>query len=251
MSQIKNNEITHTGNSGTSNIVLGSSGEVTPSKLKIGSDAQGDVMYYNGTQYTRLAKGSAGQALIMNSGATAPEWGTGGSKWTQGSSTSFGTGTSVLITGIPSTAVMIVITYHHVSCASTNADNFIMRCGTSSGITGNAGENRGLSAYMQDNDTGEVNAGDDNIPLAPYAFTAHDGYHHGHVILTKWDTGKYHAQGACLNTTSSLTGAPSTYAITLTGEVYLGAALERIQMQFHNGTGTFDDGDYAISWLEA
>ncbi len=84
MSKIKNNEITHTGNSGTSNIVLGSSGQVTmagdftPSKLKLGSDAAGDTMYSNGTQYVRLAKGSAGQVLKMNAGATAPEWGAAG-----------------------------------------------------------------------------------------------------------------------------------------------------------------------------
>ena len=39
---------------------------------------QGDTMYYNGTDVVRLAKGTAGQALIMNSGATAPEWGTAG-----------------------------------------------------------------------------------------------------------------------------------------------------------------------------
>jgi len=93
MSQIKNNEITHTGNSGTSNIILGSSGQVTiqgvltttggladnsvdGANIALGSDAQGDVMYYNGTDYIRLAKGSAGQVLTMNSGATAPEWAT-------------------------------------------------------------------------------------------------------------------------------------------------------------------------------
>ena len=224
---------------------------ITLANMAHGTDGQ--ILTYDAAGApVALGPGTDGQVLTSTGSGSPPAFeAVSASKWTQGSSTSFGTGTSVLITGIPSTAVMIVITYHHVSCASSNADNFIMRCGTSSGITGNAGENRGLSAYMQDNDNGEVNAGDDNIPLAPYAFTAHDGYHHGHVILTKWDTGKYHAQGACLNTGSSLTGAPSTYAITLTGEVYLGAALERIQMQFHNGTGTFDDGDYAISWLEA
>ena len=38
---------------------------------------QGDIIYSNGTDsWTRLAKGTAGQALKMNSGATAPEWGT-------------------------------------------------------------------------------------------------------------------------------------------------------------------------------
>ena len=39
---------------------------------------QGDLIYYNGTDNVRLAKGTAGQALVMNSGATAPEWGTAG-----------------------------------------------------------------------------------------------------------------------------------------------------------------------------
>lgn len=53
-------------------------GTVSGTKIAMGSDAQGDVLYYNGSQYTRLAKGTAGQALVMNSGATAPEWGSAG-----------------------------------------------------------------------------------------------------------------------------------------------------------------------------
>ena len=47
---------------------------VTGSKIAMGSDAQGDVLYYNGTDYVRLPKGTASQVLKMNSGATAPEW---------------------------------------------------------------------------------------------------------------------------------------------------------------------------------
>ena len=47
---------------------------VTGAKIALGSDAAGDVMYYNGTNYIRLAKGTAGQVLTVNSGATAPEW---------------------------------------------------------------------------------------------------------------------------------------------------------------------------------
>ena len=31
-------------------------------------------MYYDGTNYIRLAKGTAEQVLTMNSGATAPSW---------------------------------------------------------------------------------------------------------------------------------------------------------------------------------
>lgn len=53
--------------------------------IAIGSDAQGDVMYYDGTNWVRLAKGAAGQVLEMNAGATAPEWdaddGGGGASW--------------------------------------------------------------------------------------------------------------------------------------------------------------------------
>jgi hypothetical protein len=43
-------------------------------KIALGSDAQGDTMYYNGTDWIRLPKGTAGQVLTMNAGATAPEW---------------------------------------------------------------------------------------------------------------------------------------------------------------------------------
>jgi hypothetical protein len=37
---------------------------------------QGDILYRDGSGLQRLAKGTAGKALVMNSGATAPEWGT-------------------------------------------------------------------------------------------------------------------------------------------------------------------------------
>ena len=42
--------------------------------LKIGIPVVGDVIYYNGTDYIRLAKGTAAQVLTMNGGATAPSW---------------------------------------------------------------------------------------------------------------------------------------------------------------------------------
>ena len=42
--------------------------------IALGSDAAGDIMYYNGTNYIRLAKGTAAQVLTINAGATAPEW---------------------------------------------------------------------------------------------------------------------------------------------------------------------------------
>ena len=38
----------------------------------------GDTMYFNGTDVIRLGIGTAGQALVVNSGATAPQWGNAG-----------------------------------------------------------------------------------------------------------------------------------------------------------------------------
>lgn len=49
--------------------------------MSLGSDADGDVYYRASNVLTRLAKGTAGQALLMNSGATAPEWKSAVANW--------------------------------------------------------------------------------------------------------------------------------------------------------------------------
>jgi len=45
---------------------------VTLAKLEDGT--AGDMLYFNCTAWTKLPKGTAGQTLKMNAGATAPEW---------------------------------------------------------------------------------------------------------------------------------------------------------------------------------
>jgi len=59
---------------------------------------QGDLIYHNGTDNVRLAKGTAGQVLAMNSGATAPEW--------------------VANTGV------IYIAYHHTTTAPADSTTY-------------------------------------------------------------------------------------------------------------------------------
>lgn len=49
---------------------------IKPAGLTIASQAAGDILYFDGTNWKRLAKGTALQLLRTNSGATAPEWGT-------------------------------------------------------------------------------------------------------------------------------------------------------------------------------
>ncbi len=43
-----------------------------------GMTTEGDIEYHDGTSRARLAKGTAGQIIQMNTGATAPEWVAGG-----------------------------------------------------------------------------------------------------------------------------------------------------------------------------
>jgi len=56
---------------------------------------QGDILYRDGSGLQRLAKGTAGQALKMNTAANAPEWGTISSDFVR-IVTAAGDGTSVL-----------------------------------------------------------------------------------------------------------------------------------------------------------
>ena len=97
---------------------------VDGTKIAMGSDAAGDILYHGATDYARLAKGTAGQALVMNAGATAPEWGeAGGGKVLQcvytskldefvGASTSWAdvTGMTVTTGAIASTSSRVLVT---------------------------------------------------------------------------------------------------------------------------------------------
>ena len=48
---------------------------VTGPKIAMTSDAQGDILYYNGTDYARLGAGTNGQALKTAGAAANPAWG--------------------------------------------------------------------------------------------------------------------------------------------------------------------------------
>ena len=48
---------------------------VTGPKIAMTSDAQGDILYYNGTDYVRLGPGTNGQALKTAGAAANPAWG--------------------------------------------------------------------------------------------------------------------------------------------------------------------------------
>lgn len=49
-------------------------GAVTGAKIAMGSDAQGDTLYYNGSSYARLAAGTSGYLLSTQGAGANPQW---------------------------------------------------------------------------------------------------------------------------------------------------------------------------------
>ena len=48
--------------------------QVTGAKIAMGSDAQGDILYYDGTDYVRLGAGTSGQVLQSGGAGANPSW---------------------------------------------------------------------------------------------------------------------------------------------------------------------------------
>ena len=96
------------------------------------SAVAGDLFYADGSNtVARLAKGTAGQVLAMNSGATAPEW-ADPETWTYATPQATTSGTQFDFTGIPSGTTQIEVTFDGVSLSGT--DNLLIQIGDSGGF---------------------------------------------------------------------------------------------------------------------
>ena len=239
MSSIKNNEISHTGNSGTSNIVLGASGEVTPNRLKIGSDAAGDIAYYNGTQYVRLAPAGASRTLKMNSSNNAPEWVSVADKggWTLvgSSNTGVGTGTSHTFTGISATARQVLYLFKGISF---NGDqNYSIRIGPSGGVV--------TSGYLNNNifwgnSSQGTQSTTDCFRWNSTNAAAYTG--NGYVHFTYFHDDIWQAFGWF--SPSNATGTSSAHYL-FNGSVDCGTALERIEL-YPQSSANLDAGTVTV-----
>ncbi len=58
----------------TNNISPATGTSVTFSGLNVGSDAQGDILYHDGTDYTRLGAGTSGYFLKTQGTSANPVW---------------------------------------------------------------------------------------------------------------------------------------------------------------------------------
>jgi hypothetical protein len=111
---------------------------VDGTKIAMGSDAQGDILYHGASDYARLAKGTASQQLRMNSGATAPEWATitpPASGWTQLDKQATTSGTEIRFPAsgsFPADTKVITILLDRVSQSGTG-ESLRIQMGNASG----------------------------------------------------------------------------------------------------------------------
>lgn len=99
-------------------------------KIAMGSDAAGDIMYYNGTDYVRLAKGTSGQ--FLQQGASAPQWATG--NLTKIATQTLGAaGTTLSFTSIPSGYKFFKIIFIGKKESGTSSTSLILRLNNDSG----------------------------------------------------------------------------------------------------------------------
>jgi hypothetical protein len=121
-------------------------------------DAAGDLIYGSAADTAaRLAIGTAGQVLQVNSGATAPEWASpaaGGKNFTLLSTTTL-TGSQVNITGI--TGDHIVISWHNVTSTDTNTS---LGISLNQGAAGSANTRFGFSRTLSSLETFAANTGE-------------------------------------------------------------------------------------------
>jgi len=91
---------------------------ITGTKINLTSNATGDMMYYDGTDWVRIAAGTSGQILVA-AGAAAPAWTTKYSKYTLNNSVS---ATTTTTTGASNNAVYGVgVTYYGAINPGTTA----------------------------------------------------------------------------------------------------------------------------------
>lgn len=114
---------------------------LTSPDIDVGSDAEGDIYYRDGSgNLARLAIGTAGQSLAVNSGATAPEWTdeAAGGAWELIGTVTASNDASVAFTGLSSTYFAYKVYMDDITPA-TDSVTFYMRTSTNNGSSYDSG----------------------------------------------------------------------------------------------------------------
>jgi len=206
---------------------------VTGAKIALGSDAAGDTMYYNGTDYARLAKGTASQLLTMNAGATAPEWATAAAAgFTYVDEEATTSGTSITLETFAAGTSLIHIIFNEVSQTGANND-FLVQLEDAGGVE--------TTGYISTCDrTGN------NYESSTVAFLIDQTYaasaFSGHMTLTRVNAS--HTWIASLNGKSS-----TVYTLNGGGSKTLSAELTKVVVKVDDGGTNFDAGSIRAMYM--
>jgi hypothetical protein len=157
---------------------LGSSADTTVKNLNPGTTA-GDIDYYtSGTAKARIAIGTAGQVLTVNSGATAPEW---AALPQAGGMTLL---TTTTLSGTSTTSATFATTYKELVChfygLDTSTSNEIRLR-----VNSNTGNNYGM-AYLGDANTSLTqDNGVSSLRVVDY-FATVPGYAVGKIVIPEY-----------------------------------------------------------------
>jgi hypothetical protein len=213
MSTLKTINVIHPSGS-TNNFVLGSSGQIG----------------VNGGTY-----GTSGQALISGGSGAAPSWSTIG--FTQVTPVATTSGTVFDITGIPSTAKVIIVNFNNVSTNGT-ANMQIQ--------VGYAGPTIVTSGYLGAT-VNAINANSSSGNTYTTGFLVGTNLNatndrNGSFLLTAMTSTLWTCHGIIGISNGGITSQTA-------GVISMGGALDRIRLGTTNGTDVFDSGSWSIAYL--
>jgi len=196
---------------------------------------QGDIIYHNGTDNVRLAKGTASQVLTMNAGATAPEWATpsaGSGSITLGTPVNTTSGTSIDFTGLPSGIQRITIFFDAIS--TNGSSNLIIQIGD--GSVNTTGYNSVATTLSSAASSTAFTTGF-GITQSNGSTNTQDGF----MILANMGSNKWKMIAG---------GEVSGYAQQTfsSGMKTLTGTLDRVRLTTVNGTDSFDAGVVNIAY---
>jgi len=166
--------------------------------------AEGDLLYRGASDWTRLAKGTEGQLLRMNTGATAPEWHTP-TGMVMLPEVATPSGSTPADFNIPSAAKEIVVMF--LGTANASSTDMLVRLGTASAFEATSYTQRSHNATLT-NDTGSTGFA-----------VAGDGLFYGEMNLRHLGSNKWaasHAASVSNTTRVSAGGGFKTLADVIT-----------------------------------
>jgi hypothetical protein len=212
MSTLKTINLIHPSGS-TNNLVFGSSGQIG----------------VNGGTY-----GTSGQALISGGSGAAPSWSTIG--FTQVTPVATTSGTAIDITGIPSTAKVIIVNFNTVSTnGSSNVQVQVGYAGptivTSGYVSATVSAINGNSSSGNNFTTGF---------LVGQGFSAAND-RSGSFLLTAMSSTLWTCHGIVVSQSFGAT-------LQTAGVISMGGTLDRLRLTTVNGTDVFDAGSWSIAY---